>query len=136
MSVEAELAVFIVDCADPERLGAFWSQLLDREVGGRIGPYVFLKRARPDEIGIGFQRVAEPRMGKNRVHPDLNCGDVHEVAARVVELGGSRVSGYESGGFLVMADPEGNEFCLLPKYSSARVDEHGNAHYLEAGESI
>ena len=46
----------------------------------------------------------------------------------MVELGGSRAPGYEAGGFLVMADPEGNEFCVLPE-QGIELDEDGVATY-------
>jgi predicted enzyme related to lactoylglutathione lyase len=120
------LGPFVVDCADPERLAAFWGALLGDEVMWRKGPYVFLVG---EGQRLGFQRVPEPKKGKNRVHPDLFCEDVHASAARVIELGGSRVGGYEAGGFLVMADPEGNEFCLIPD-GEWELDDDGNAHYL------
>jgi predicted enzyme related to lactoylglutathione lyase len=120
----------IVDCIDPERLAAFWGTLLGRTVRERRGPYVFLATGRSRGYHLGFQRVAEPKTGKNRVHPDLICDDVHATAARVEALGGTRVQGAEPGGFLVMADPEGNEFCLLPT-GPLHMDEHGKAHYLE-----
>ena len=123
--MNARLSWVIVDCDDPERLATFWGQLLERTVTWRRGPYVFLDG---EGAGLGFQRVAEPRQGKNRVHVDLNADDPHAVAARVVELGGSRAPGYEAGGFLVMADPEGNEFCVLPE-QGIELDEDGVATY-------
>jgi predicted enzyme related to lactoylglutathione lyase len=132
--MSARLTWVVVDCRDPERLAAFWSQLLERKVREGIGPYVFLEKGESDACGLAFQRVDEPRRGKNRVHPDLTCDDVRASAVLVEELGGSRVQGYEEGGFLVMADPEGNEFCLVPA-SGDNMDEHGNAHYLDADRS-
>jgi predicted enzyme related to lactoylglutathione lyase len=122
------LGPFVVDCADPERLASFWAELLGQTVSWRRGPYVFLGG---DGARLGFQRVREPKTAKNRVHPDLFCIDVHATAARVLELGGRRVEGYEAGGFLVMADPENNEFCLIPN-DEWELDDEGNAHYLDA----
>jgi predicted enzyme related to lactoylglutathione lyase len=127
--MKTRLTWMIVDCGDPERLAAFWSQLLDRNVKESVGPYVFLEKGPSDACGLAFQKVDEPKPGKNRVHPDLTCDDVWASAKRVEELGGHRVQGYEEGGFLVMADPEGNEFCLVPA-TGDNMDEHGNAHYL------
>jgi predicted enzyme related to lactoylglutathione lyase len=127
--VRAQEAFIIIDCADPERLAGFWADLLGRKPKPHKGPYVFLTYQDGDAFGLGFQRVDEPRSGKNRVHPDFVCADVHVAAARVLELGGSRVPGYERGGFLVMADPEGNEFCLLPN-TPFEIDDDGNVTYL------
>ena len=128
MSAPAEICDVIVDCADPERLAAFWAELLGRPVAGRKGPYVWLQHT-PNAVGLGFQRVAEPKRGKNRVHIDISVADLTAAPARIEALGGRRVEGYESGGFLVMADPEGNEFCVLPA-AEFEVDEEGNASYL------
>jgi Glyoxalase-like domain len=83
-----------------------------------------------DPVGAGprvfFQRVPEPKTSKNRVHLDLRAaaglsGEARLAAleaecARLVALGARRVQRFEpdalSGGFIVMFDPEGNEFCL------------------------
>jgi predicted enzyme related to lactoylglutathione lyase len=118
---------FIIDCADPERLALFWGSLLGRPIAARIGPYVWLRRE--NGLGMGFQRVASPKAGKNRVHFDLAAEDPAAEQRRVESLGGRRLTGYESGGFLVMADPEGNEFCIIPK-DSFELDDEGRASYL------
>jgi predicted enzyme related to lactoylglutathione lyase len=115
---------------DPERLAAFWGALLGRTVRKRRGPYVFLATGRSGGYHRGFQRVPEPKRDKNRVHPDLICEDVFVTAAHVEALGGTRVQDFEPSGFLVMADPEGNEFCLLPK-GPLHIDKEGHAHYPE-----
>jgi hypothetical protein len=83
-----------------------------------------------DPAGAGprvfFQRVPEPKTAKNRVHLDLRAaagltGEARLAAleaecARLVALGASRARRFEPGpmsaGFIVMGDPEGNEFCL------------------------
>jgi catechol 2,3-dioxygenase-like lactoylglutathione lyase family enzyme len=73
-----------------------------------------------------FQRVPEGKTAKNRVHLDVNVGGgpgtpvgerrehVASEVARIVELGGTKVSVYDERGehWVVMQDPEGNEFCL------------------------
>jgi predicted enzyme related to lactoylglutathione lyase len=117
----------IIDCADLERLASFWGELLGRPIAGRTGPYVWLKRE--NGLGMGFQQVAEPKVGKNRVHFDLASEDPAAEQRRVESLGGRRLKGYETGGFLVMADPEGNEFCIIPK-DSFELDDEGRTSYL------
>ncbi|HEY4457939.1 MAG TPA: VOC family protein [Pseudonocardiaceae bacterium] len=117
----------IVDAADPERLAAFWSELLNRPVAARIGPYVFLERR--NGLGIGFQRADRAKSGKNRLHLDLESPDPAAEQAVVERLGGRRLTEYDAGGFLVLADPEGNEFCVLPQ-GSCDIDDDGRAHYL------
>ncbi|WP_030808827.1 VOC family protein [Streptomyces sp. NRRL F-2799] len=117
----------IVDATDPERLAAFWSELLGRPVVGRTGPYVWLRRE--DGLGIGFQRADGPKSGKNRVHFDVTAADPAAEQRRVEALGGRRLTEYDEGGFLVMADPEGNEFCVIPD-GPFELDDDGRAHYL------
>ena len=124
-----EIVDVIVDCVDVELVAAFWSALLGRPVGGRQGPYVWLDRS-GGALGMGFQRAGGDKAGKNRVHVDVSGPDVRAVEARVVALGGSHAAGYDDGGFLVMADPEGNEFCIVPA-GSVRMDDAGRAHYLD-----
>ncbi len=119
----------IVDCVDVERVATFWSALLERPIVGRKGPYVWLDRP-IGTVGVGFQRVAPRKTAKNRVHVDVSGPDVCAIKERVEALGGTRVTAYEDGGFLVMADPEGNEFCVVPS-APVGFDDEGRAHYLQ-----
>jgi predicted enzyme related to lactoylglutathione lyase len=66
---------------------------------------------------LGFQRVPEAKTVKNRMHLDLAVPDPEALKARVVELGGSRLADHKEGRvrWTVMADPEGNEFCVTKK---------------------
>ncbi|MFF2203539.1 VOC family protein [Streptomyces sp. NPDC058145] len=117
----------IVDATDPERLAAFWSELLGRPVVGRTGPYVWLRRE--NGLGLGFQQTAEPKSVKNRMHFDITSPDPATEQQRVEALGGRRLEQYADGGFLVMADPEGNEFCIIPE-GPFELDDKGRTHYL------
>jgi hypothetical protein len=103
-----------VDCTDLKNLPRFWSVLLQRPFGGRKGPYVWLARC-TDCIGLGFHRADTPERSKNRVQIDITGQDLLTIKQRVESLRGARVDGYEDGGFLVLADPEGNEFCAVPE---------------------
>jgi predicted enzyme related to lactoylglutathione lyase len=128
---DAELRVgwIMFDCIDQVRVSSFWQSLLELEDRRAIGPFVFL--GQPHGVGLGFQQVESPTSGKNRVHIDLQTADIGRAAERVIALRGSVVSGYEAGGFLVLSDPEGNEFCILPS-DGAHLDEAGVAHYQNA----
>ena len=82
----------------------------------------------PDGVGprILFQRVPEPKTVKNRVHLDVNIGGDHntptderrkrvdDAVKRLVEMGATKLRPFEQHGeyWVVMQDPEGNEFCL------------------------
>jgi predicted enzyme related to lactoylglutathione lyase len=124
----AEITDIIIDCADPERLAAFWCDLLERPIKGQKGPYVWLTRS-AGGMGLGFQKVEEPKRCKNRVHIDISGPDIGEIKDHVEALGGRTLDGYEAGGFLVMADPEGNEFSVVPEDLS--FDASGRADYLD-----
>ncbi|MEU0272369.1 VOC family protein [Streptomyces sp. NPDC006307] len=121
----------VVDCRDPERLASFWSRLLGRPIVARTGPYVWLDRG--DGPGMGFQRVDGPKTGKNRIHFDIASPNPAAERERIEALGGRRLDAYADGGFLVMADPEGNEFCVIPE-GSFDVDDDGRASYLRDGD--
>jgi predicted enzyme related to lactoylglutathione lyase len=127
--IDMEITDVIVDCADPHRLAQFWAELLGRSIGGSKGPYVWLQRT-DGGLGVGFQKVAEAKQGKNRFHLDIATSDLVAGMRRIEGLGGHRVEGFESGGFLVMADPEGNEFCLIPS-APFELDENGTTDYLD-----
>ena len=117
----------ILDATDPERLAAFWSELLGRPVVDRNGPYVWLRRE--NGLGMGFQQTREPKSVKNRMHFDVTSPDPAAEQRRIEALGGRRLEGYADGGFLVMADPEGNEFCVIPE-GPFEIDDQGRTDYL------
>jgi catechol 2,3-dioxygenase-like lactoylglutathione lyase family enzyme len=106
----------IIDCADPERLARFWTAALGYRVFARDDTGVAIRGATvsPD---ILFIRVPEAKAGKNRLHVDV-CpvdGDQAEELARLLALGARRSSIVASGSWVVLEDPEGNEFCLMSK---------------------
>jgi len=106
-------SMITIDSADPQRLAAFWSTVLDAPVERDLGDYVYL--ARPDNGGIvvSFQRVPEPTPGKARIHLDLSGPRATEVA-RVVALGARVVDEHvlPHTAWTVLADPDGNPFCI------------------------
>jgi predicted enzyme related to lactoylglutathione lyase len=116
------------DCHDPERLAAFWGAVLGVEIEDQLGQpphYVNLKPVTPAAPGVSFQRVPEAKAGKNRLHFDVGVDDVDVATARIETLGGTRVphDDYHEYGYRwrLMADPEGNEFCLIYELRDARI---------------
>ncbi|MFA1544318.1 VOC family protein [Actinomadura monticuli] len=108
--------VFVLDCRAPDTLADFWAAALGYERGEFDPPYVPLTD--PDRAGptILLQRVPEPKSAKNRMHPDLRITDMDAEPARVTALGATVVRGpFVDDGWptTVLADPEGNEFCLI-----------------------
>jgi len=123
----------MVACADVDAVATFWSRLLARPVVARIGPYIWLERR--DGVGLGFQSVESAKLGSSDIHLDLGAEDPLAEQTRVEALGGRRVDGYEDGGFLVMADPEGNQFCIIPR-EPFDVDDQGRASYLRREQAV
>src|SRR5689334_20053363 len=124
----ARLKDVVFDCRHPASLARFWAAVLD---GYAVAPYdeAELERLRAKGIfdpeddpsvlveaapGVRprffFQVVPESKVVKNRVHLDLLVEDVPAEVARLVDLGASVLD--ERDGWAVLADPEGNEFCL------------------------
>ena len=104
-----------LDCADIETTTAFWAWLLGVDVILDAPNIRFLGPEAGQPV-LCLQQVDEPRVGKNRMHLDLIADDLEQVAAEVKQHGGSQVAGpnvIPGGSWYVMADPEGNEFCLV-----------------------
>lgn len=111
------LSHVVIDCADADRLADFWSAALGVEVAARWHQYVMLTSTADGGPALAFQEVAEPKQDKNRVHVDLEVGDLDQASAEIVSLGGSVLASHEQDGvrLRVVADPEGNELCLVLK---------------------
>ena len=109
-----------IDCADPVRLARFWSHVLGVEIDTALGEpphYLGLVRASSDAPTVSFHRVPEAKVVKNRLHFDVAVDDVETASARIEDLGGMRLAFDDFSEYWfhwrVMADPEGNEFCLI-----------------------
>ena len=111
----AKVGTVMLDCTDPDVLVAFWGEVLGLEEKARYPNFVWMSRISDGGPALAFQVVPESKTVKNRMHLDLTVADREEFAARVLDLGGARVADHEVDGFhwTVMADPEGNEFCIV-----------------------
>lgn len=105
-----------IDCADPHALAAFYAALLDREIVFAEEPYVVVGRRERAEPNLVFQRVADPTPGKSRAHLDVHAEDLDAATEKALSLGATRGGDVSELGMTwrVMADPEGNPFCLAP----------------------
>ncbi|HVE93793.1 MAG TPA: VOC family protein [Acidimicrobiales bacterium] len=107
-----------LDCRDPQALAPFWAEALGYTTVGNFEQYTMLLP--PAELGPGaprflLQGVPEPKGDKNRFHLDLHVDDIDAEVARLEAVGGRRLGERISLGqteWVVMADPEGNEFCV------------------------
>ncbi|MFD0261275.1 VOC family protein [Kitasatospora indigofera] len=116
------ISELVVDCADPELLAAFWSEVLGyRELGREDDGSIEIG---PPGAGSGgpqptlvLSPSSDPRAGKLRLHIDVSATDRDQDAEleRLLALGARPVDVGQSGAesWHVLADPEGNEFCLL-----------------------
>ena len=106
----------VLDCADPERLAEFWSAAIGYTTLGGAGNYVLLVDEAGQQPKLLLQRVDEPKSGKNRMHFDIETPTVDQEVARLdpSARGASSDDAIEEHGnrWVVMADPEGNEFCV------------------------
>ncbi|GAA3574099.1 VOC family protein [Nonomuraea rosea] len=121
----ARLRDVVVDCVHPASLARFWAAALDDYA---VAPYDEAELARLRGEGIEdpeddptvlveggsprlwFQRVPERKIVKNRLHLDLRADDLDAEIAHLTGLGARLLATYDD--WVLMADPEGNEFCL------------------------
>ncbi|MBI4942844.1 MAG: VOC family protein [Actinobacteria bacterium] len=108
-----------VDCTDPDRLARFWCAVLGYEIREDDDGVVTIGAPAPHAAAaptLTFAHVPEPKTLKNRLHVDLTPTDAdqaHEVR-RLLDLGARPVDvGQGDASWVVLADPEGNEFCVL-----------------------
>ena len=128
---QRRLRDIVVDCAHPANLARFWAaalrwpppvwsdadlaELRSRGISDpEDDPVVFIASSDRALPRLCFQQVPEPKTAKNRVHLDVNVDSRQEVdellaagATLLAEHGGA------GHGWVVLADPEGNEFCAV-----------------------
>jgi catechol 2,3-dioxygenase-like lactoylglutathione lyase family enzyme len=119
----SRVTTVLVDCRDAEALAAFYCAVLGYEVVERSAAEGWVEIGPPGQPEKGpvptllFQEVPDPTPGKNRLHLDLNATDRDQPAelARLLDLGATRADVGQTGeeSWHVLADPEGNVFCLL-----------------------
>ncbi|MEX1280285.1 MAG: VOC family protein [Acidimicrobiia bacterium] len=104
------------DTADLDRVAAFWTRVLGLGIAYQDDRYVYLDQLSPNGPRLAFQLVPESKSTKNRLHLDLQVPDRSAFVELVETLGGSvLVADHREGEFppwTVLADPEGNEFCV------------------------
>ena len=108
----------VLDCRDPEALAAFWCAVLDWVVLDRDEGVVEIGPAdEPRPLTVVLSPSDDPRRGKLPLHLDVNATDRDQDAEleRLLELGAVPADVGQTGqeSWHVLADPEGNEFCLL-----------------------
>jgi predicted enzyme related to lactoylglutathione lyase len=108
------------DCRDAEKVAGFWETVTGYTIAFERQPgneYWALSPPQPDRPRLVFVTVPEGKMTKNRLHLDIVPRDRNQAdeVSRLIALGAQVVDDRRSsdpGGWVVMADPEGNEFCV------------------------
>jgi predicted enzyme related to lactoylglutathione lyase len=111
----------VIDAHDLPRLARFWSQVLGWKILSEREREVVIGTDVNAAVGICLMPAGDEKSVKNRVHLDLNPGgdagpdDREAEIRRILDLGARRVDIGQTGdeSWTVLADPEGNEFCIL-----------------------
>jgi predicted enzyme related to lactoylglutathione lyase len=122
------LQCITVDAQDPLALAQFWAEALGWKIGEGVNEIeVWIERELRDPQNTGFPDIlflknSTPKNGKNRLHLDLRPDDQAAEVARLEKLGAKQIDIGQSAEptctWVVMADPEGNEFCVLRERKS------------------
>ncbi|MEV6303046.1 VOC family protein [Actinoplanes sp. NPDC051861] len=108
----------VLDCSDLDRSSAFWCEVLGYHPPSTgPGPYRRLLPLDGNGVELLLQRVPEPKTSKNRLHLDLRVPDLDAEVTRIEAAGARRLTEKpvteESWRWHILADPDGNEFCVL-----------------------
>ncbi|WP_109505869.1 VOC family protein [Nocardioides speluncae] len=107
----------VIDAHDLPRLARFWSAVLDWPILSEREREIVIGPDETSPVGICFMPSPDQKRTKNRIHLDLTTGahDREEEIQRILGLGATRVDIGQTGeeSWLVLADPEGNEFCVV-----------------------
>ena len=116
----ARFTELVIDCRDHDRLGRFWGEVLGyTETERSDGPeHYYVELSGPAGTGprLLLLRTPDEKTVKNRLHIDVNATDRDQDAEveRILALGATRADiGQGEQTWVVLADPEGNEFCVL-----------------------
>jgi len=104
----------VVDSRDPRTLGLWWRDALGWVVVGESADELEIAPSQGAHPTVLFGAVPEEKSGKNRLHLDFVPDDQAAEVDRLIGMGASRVDiGQADVPWVVLADPEGNEFCVL-----------------------
>jgi len=114
----AQLVALTFDAHDPAGLGRFWSGVLDRPLVEEADGGVRVLPGDAKQFPLRFVPSQEQKTGPNQIHFDLTSAaaeDQQKTVARALELGARHidVGQLPEEGHVVLADPEGNEFCVI-----------------------
>ncbi len=115
----SRFSVLAIDALDPARVAAFWAEVLGWRVVDEDDDGISIAPADGASPTIDVLRVPERKTVKNRLHLDLRAdgSSTQEELDRLLGLGATRVDVGQPAdvSWTVLADVEGNEFCLLSR---------------------
>jgi predicted enzyme related to lactoylglutathione lyase len=116
--------VIVIDCSDLARSARFWADVLGYVAGpATSAPYRSLTPGNGHGIEVLLQRTGDDKHQKNRLHLDLRTADLDREVGRILGLGASLLTDHpvtEHGWrWHILADPDGNEFCVLQPPASS-----------------
>ncbi|TDC25809.1 VOC family protein [Streptomyces sp. 8K308] len=103
-------------CIDTDDLAggiAFWKAVTGYEVASSDDSTAYLEDPAKRGVGLSLQIVPEPKVGKNRLHLDLFTDDLTGEVDRIRALGATEVQRFDEDGWVVLADTDGNQFCVV-----------------------
>jgi hypothetical protein len=105
----------VVDALDPVRLANWWAEVLGYEVLDEAADEALIGPDADTRPRLSFVAVPDPKDGKNRLHLDLTPDDQDAEVERLLDMGARHVDIGQSRSvsWVVLSDPEGNEFCVL-----------------------
>lgn len=115
--MSVRLSAVVLDVRDMKRALSFWSSALGYEAASVSDAWATLSDPKGKGVDLGLQPNPDPKPDVNRVHLDLTAQDVQAEVRRLEKLGATRADWphYAPGStYVVMLDPEGNEFCVVP----------------------
>jgi catechol-2,3-dioxygenase len=119
------LSSITLDAVDTHRMAEFWTQVLDYRITEEEDSFISLASSDGDGPPMYILPVPEAKSVKNRLHLDLHAVDCtqEEEVERLLAVGAGRADVAQGQGpgvtWVVLADPEGNEFCILASSSSS-----------------
>ncbi len=113
----------VIDSRNPATLARWWADVLGWRVVFEAPDEVAVARDEDSYPGLVFVPVPEPKTAKNRLHIDLAPDDRDTEVERLLGLGARRadVGQRDEATWVVLADPEGNEFCVLSSRAGGMV---------------
>jgi hypothetical protein len=124
LTMTVRLQCIAIDCLDPRRLGQWWAVALGWDAWDEPDGFCVSPPRDSRQTELVFLKVPEGKTTKNRIHLDLRPDDQQVEVMRFESLGARRVDVGQEGStgvtWVVLADPEGNEFCILRPDASDR----------------